>query len=836
MSTVGRAAHRCRAHLLLAALAAGLLASPGRWEWAVVAAAAALVLLALADAAGLALAAAALLIAGSLAGDARLAAIDRGSARLGAAGLDRGVPVPIAGRAHLLEPPRRSRFGWSATIRLADGPLAGVRLYARAPGAAGRPARLRAGAEARVLGLARPPGAPGRRLGSRGPPTAGGGRFDFAAHLRRRGIAGELAATRIDATGRARGGLAGAVDRARGRAERALTRGLRPREAALARGLVLGEDEQIDELVRQDFRDAGLGHLLAVSGQNVMLLCALALPLLALAGLGRRARVAVLLALIAAYVPLAGAGPSLQRAAVMGAAGLVAAVAGRPASRWYALLLAAAATLALNPRVSGDPGWQLSFAAVAGIVALAGGFARALLGALAAGRRARRGRAVRPGRLARALTEGVAITTAATVATVPLLGLHFGAVPLASLPANLAALPAVAPIMWIGMLQAALGQLGAVAGVGAVAGAAARALAAPDALLLRYLAGVAERAAAAGAALPLGLSPAGAVLAYLLLVAAAVLVRRLVARSGPRAVSRLAAWSALPAAARGATGAAAVVAALLAATLSPGARAVLPGRLGSAGPPAAFTVSFLDVGQGDATLVQDGAGASVLFDGGPPEARVYRELRAAGVARLDLVVSTHQSRDHQGGLHEVLARIPTRLLLENGYGTADPDYHRLLAEADARGVRRLPASAGQVLRVGRLTVEVLGPRPRAPGEPAPEEPNPIGVAAIVSCGSFELWLSADAESDAVLPLPLRPVEAMKVSHHGSRDAGLPELLSRLEPEVAAIEVGAGNAYGHPAPSTLAALRARVPHVYATDRDGTVRLTVEGGRMRVSTER
>ncbi|HKP89269.1 MAG TPA: hypothetical protein VJT75_04780, partial [Thermoleophilaceae bacterium] len=272
------------------------------------------------------------------------------------------------------------------------------------------------------------------------------------------------------------------------------------------------------------------------------------------------------------------------------------------------------------------------------------------------------------------------------------------------------------------------------------------------------------------------------------------------------------------------------------ATVSAAATLGWSGFTSPPGPPSRFTVSFLDVGQGDATLVQDGAGSSVLFDGGPPESRVYRQLRAAGVRRLDLMVSTHQSRDHQGGLHEVLARVPTRLLLENGYGTRDPDYHRLLAEADARGVRRVAARAGQVLRVGRLTIQILGPPAREPaqGAPPPDDPNPIGVAAIVSSGSFDLWLSADAESEAILQYPLRPVEAMKVSHHGSADPGLPEVLDRLRPQVAAIEVGRDNPYGHPAPGTLAALARAVSHVYRTDRDGTVRLSAGGGRLRVAT--
>src|SRR5215210_3001158 len=169
--------------------------------------------------------------------------------------------------------------------------------------------------------------------------------------------------------------------------------------------------------------------LLAVSGQHVMLLCLLVL--------------AAALLLVALYVPLAGGGPSIQRAGVMGAAGLVAALAGRPGSRWYALGLAAAVTLALNPRTSGEPGWQLSFAAVVGLLALVPRWREGL-------RRARL-----PGPLA----DAAAVTAAATLATAPLMALHFEQVSLASLPANLLAAPAVAPVMWLGMGSIALAQI-----------------------------------------------------------------------------------------------------------------------------------------------------------------------------------------------------------------------------------------------------------------------------------------------------------------------------------------------------------------------------------------
>ena len=234
------------------------------------------------------------------------------------------------------------------------------------------PARAGPGTEVRFAGFVRPVPKPARDG------------FDVRAWHRRRGIAAEVAVHAIAPTGRRRGGPAGLVDRARERAQEGIAHGLPPPAAALARGMVLGQDELIDEATRDEFRASGLAHVLAVSGQNVMLLAALALPLLAAAGVGHRARLAGTVALIALYVPLAGAGPSLQRAGVMGAASLVALAAARPASRWYALLLAACVTLGVNPRACGDPGWQLSFAAVAGILMLAPPLRRPLAPAAAA--------------------------------------------------------------------------------------------------------------------------------------------------------------------------------------------------------------------------------------------------------------------------------------------------------------------------------------------------------------------------------------------------------------------------------------------------------------------
>ncbi|MBX5469063.1 MAG: ComEC/Rec2 family competence protein [Thermoleophilaceae bacterium] len=732
--------------------------------------------------------AAAAVAVGAGAGAARVAALD--------APLERLHPGRrIDALLELRERPRPGRFGWSAAARILSGTARGAGVLVRSPGRVPRGLASR-GDRAWAAGLLQPlPGGPGGE--------------GYARHLRATGVGAVLAAESLRAAPRGRGPAA-LVDALRRRAERALARGLSPDHAALAAGMVLGEDDRIAPEARDDFRRSGLAHLIAVSGQNVALLGALALPMLSAAGLGLRARSVALLALIGVYVPLAGAGPPLQRAGVMGAAGLLALLAGRAASRWYALALAAAVTLLVDPRAAAEPGWQLSFAAVAGMLALVAPLARAL------------------GALPRPVADGLAATLAASLATAPLIAHHFGTLPAWSLAANLLALPAVAPAMWLGMGQIALAAVAPEGGpAGALAASVETLLGRAAGVPLDWLEQVARWfAAAPGATLAVSLpSPAAVVAAYAAIAGACAAAARCAARLEPWAHAVAAEWRRLPRAERAAARAAACVA----------VAAAVWQATGPAAPPRALTVSFLDVGQGDATLIQDPGGAAVLFDGGPPEARVALKLRRLGVRRLSAVVATHQSRDHHGGLAEVLRSFPVDLFLDNGDGTTDPTFVALEREADRLGVPRVLARAGQRLRAGRLDIRILSPRPRPPGPP-PEDPNVRAVVAVVSEGGFDLMLSADAESPSLLPLRLPRVDAMKVPHHGSADPGLPRLLERLRPKVAAIEVGAGNPYGHPRPSTLAALARRVPHVYRTDRDGTVRLTVRDGRMIVSTAR
>ena len=603
MTDPGRLAGWWR-HAVLAGFAAGLLlsahlAAPGGWAPCAIAGSLALAVVvararhgpsAIAVAAGLIAAGAIAVLAGLGLGSVRIAAIDSG-ALPGAAGQQ------VAIRGSVTAVPRRS-FG-EVRIQL-DAPEGRVIVTAPEP-----VADVDVGDGLEVRGVLRRPD-------------------DFrAGELARAGAAFELAAGRIRPTGATRVGLTGALDRIRGRAETALGDGLDPGQEALARGFVLGQDDRIEPLVREQFRRAGLSHLLAVSGQNVVLLAILAGAALALFGFGLRARLAATLLLVALYVPIAGAGPSIQRAGVMGAAAIAATLTGRAADRAYPPLLAAAVTLLINPRFGGDVGWQLSFAAVAGIMLWAGPL-RDLIG--------ERLPAALPDPARRALADGAAMTLAATVATAPLIAHDFERLSAASIPANLLAMPAIAPVMWIGMLLGLLGQVPGVptAPLGAVEGA-----------LIDYVAAVAAtlgspRWAEVDVALP---GPAATIAVYLACsAAAAVTIAALRRRRRLR----------LPIAAR---------TALAAATLAILLLAIDPGGDRRDPPQGALRVTGLDVGQGDATLLEPPRGDPVLIDGGPPGAAADA-LDRLGVDRLAAVFATHDQLDHTGGLYEVLSTRP----------------------------------------------------------------------------------------------------------------------------------------------------------------------------------
>ncbi len=687
-----------------------------------------------------------------------------GAARMGA------VPTPppallghaVSGTAEVLSATARSPWGgWRATVRM-GGRVGGAQLLLIAP--AGSP---------------EPPAGEGALLMVRGGLRAL--RLN-ESYLRARGVTAAVDADAVVDTGRLRGGPLGLVDAVRRRMQSVLTTGIPPPEGALLLGMVLGDASRLPAADATALRDAGLTHLVAASGANIALLVAFVLALGAAGGLPLRWRLVASLVAIAGYVPLAGGGPSIQRAGVMGVAALAAILAGRPAARWYALLLAAAVTLLLTPGALDDAGWQMSFAAVAAIMAGAGPLRRTLT------------RRRWPGPLA----DAFAVTLTATLASAPLILWHFGRLSPLTVPANLLAVPAAAPVMWLGVAAGFVGEVAA-----GPAHLLAKAAAVPAAFILQ----VGRLTAQAQQVIP-----AGAMIAVAVGLAAALAVLftgRAVDSSRRGARRRVSVAAGV---------AAAALAALIAAAAPP-----------SPPVPDAFQVAFLDVGQGDATLIRHGS-VAVLVDSGPPDGHVVDRLHMLGVRRLAALVITHAQADHDGGAAAVLGAMPVGALIDGRDGVRDVPGVQAAAAAAHRHVRRLIPVAGQQITIGPMVMRILSPVAEDPAAHLGQDPNARAVVALVQDGETRMLLTADAESDVTAALPVGHIDILKVAHHGSVDEGLGAQLGFLRPRVAGIEVGAHNTYGHPAPATMATLHRAVPVVVRTDRDGTVLVTRAASRL------
>jgi len=611
-------------------------------------------------------------------------------------------------------------------------------------------------------------------------PAEGG--FDERAWLARQGIHVVLRAGAWRQVG-ARGGLPGVGDHIRDRVERAVSRGTDGVRRSLVLGVVLGEDEGLPESVRQDFRASGLAHLLAVSGQNVAFIAGGVYGLCWLLRVVRVARELITLATIAAYVLAVGWQPSVVRAGVAGALASLAWLAARPSDRWHFFALGALVLLAWTPAALLEPGFQLSFVAVAAI----------FVGVP----RARERLARRP--LPRPVVEPLAVAVVCGLATAPVVLLHFDRAPVYTVPANVLAFPVLPAVLALGLLAALVDPVapGAAAALAWVAGWAAAWL---------------ELVARLVALLP------GAQVGARAAVAAALLA--------------VLGWPA----ARGLRSRLGVDGRWLAVAVAGGATVVLAGwwwvRPAPAwDQPAGFRMTFLDVGQGDSVLLETPS-ARVLVDEGPPEADVAGQLRRMGVHSLSALVLTHPERDHVGGAAAVVRRLRVGAILDPALTATGPDREEAIAAAGERRVPVRVVRAGSEFRVGGLVLRALWPPDAGVRS---DNPNLNAIVLLASYGETDVLLPADAESEVTARLQLPAVEVLKVAHHGSEDPGLDEELRVLRPRIAVISCGRGNEYGHPRAETLAALaEVRDLAVYRTDEDGRVVVESDGQSLRART--
>ncbi len=623
--------------------------------------------------------------------------------------------------------------------------------------------------------------------------------FDYGAWLTRRGIRATFAASDSGAAV-VLGHEAGPLDRLANVTRRRVRITLRryrpdPDARAVLAALLLADRSRIDDATREAFATTGLMHLLAISGLHVLLvglgLYGLLKPMLHRLGWSWRrveiVRAVVTLALLGLYVLATGAPASAVRALVMAAVLIVGTATERAPNTLNALGVAALVLLLVRPTFLFDVGFQLSFAAVGGIVLLMPVLERTV--------------PIRwtTGAAGRWAVNSTLVSLAATLGTMPVLLWHFGRLPLAGLVLNLAAIPATALTLGSGLLTVAFTPL---AGLASATGAAAQ----------------------LGATTLLWISRTGAewldwsnvgVTVHSLWVVTALVAGLVALALGPRPRHR---WR------------------MIGVTLALAAVAVWqPVFRGEHAP--TLEVLFFDVGQGDAALLRLPSGRHVLVDAGvrdpytdQGERTILPHLAWAGIDRLDAVVVSHPHADHLGGLPAVLRAIPVAHVIHNGhrYGS------RLFAETDsllnAHHVHSRAVTAGDTLLLDpAVHIQVLAPT-HAPGPD--DEANEGSVVLRVTYGDTAFLLTGDAEDAAEDDLVARYGEALrsdvvKVAHHGSRTSSIPDFVERTQAEMAVVSVARRNRYGLPDAPVLDRWREAGADVLQTWETGAVWLRSDG---------
>jgi competence protein ComEC len=572
----------------------------------------------------------------------------------------------------------------------------------------------------------------------------------------------------IAATTRLRAALAGAASVA-----------LTPGPAGLATGLVTGDTRLLPDTDAEAMRDTGLTHLTAVSGSNVALVATGAGMLVAVLGVGARGRRRTIAVSIVLFVVLTRADPSVLRASAMAGVVLLAQSRGRRVAGLQALGAALVVLLLLDPLLARRLGLLLSTAATAGVLVVAPVISRWLW--------ARSGD--RDGRIVTATLELLSVTLGAQLAVLPVLLFIGEDVRIATVPANMVAVPAAA----LASIFAAVAAV-VVSWAPALAGLLLRAAEPPLRLVLAVAHGLRWWGPTVG---PLAMAGV---------------------------LAGVAGWrySVLRSAVRRRLSVGVLVATLAVTTVLGGLTSRARDRNRDA-----FTFTAVDVGQGDAFLLRAGD-AAVLIDAGR-DASAATWLRSAGVDRLDLLVFTHADADHTGGGLAVLQAVDVGAVWQRPRaGEAPATLTAVLDEAAARGVAVHAPARGQHVTVGQLQLRVLAPLSATSNTGLDNEENESSLVLRVDGPGGAVLLTGDTGPAAHAALRQDPalldVDVVTVPHHGSRHVDL-DLVAATTPAVAVVSVGADNGYGHPADDVLDAIADAGVALRRTDREGTVHVRV-----------
>jgi competence protein ComEC len=538
-------------------------------------------------------------------------------------------------------------------------------------------------------------------------------------------------------------------------------------ERGLLPGLVDGDNSRLDPSLQADFRLTGLTHLTAVSGTNVAVILSVALLVCGWLRVGLRWRPPLTGLVLAAFVVLARPSPSVLRAAAMGVIALVALASGSRRQALPALCAAVLALVLFSPDLAAQPGFALSTLATAGLL---------LVAPVWRDRWARR----LPGWLA----EALAVPAAAQLACTPVIAALSGQLGLLAVPANLLAVPAVAPATVFGVVAALVAPWCL---------PLAHAVAWMAWLPTRWLVVVAHTGARQpGAGLTVSRGWTGALLALALLGAGAVVVRSPALRRG-------------------------VAAALVGVLVAASALVLLrPGW-----PPPGWVLVSCDVGQGDGFVVRLSGDSALVIDTGPNPDPIDSCLRRLGVRQVPLLLLTHLHADHVEGVPGLLRGREVGVVEIGPLDEPAVERQRLLGWLRARRILVVRAQIGEVRQADGVRWEVLDATPRHGTD---SDPNNSSVVLRLVTHGVRVLFAGDLEGEAQAQLRERGVDlradVLKVPHHGSAKQD-PAFLDAVRAKVALTPVGAGNPYGHPSAATLQRLERDGARTYRTDRDGDV---------------
>lgn len=247
-------------------------------------------------------------------------------------------------------------------------------------------------------------------------------------------------------------------------------------------------------------------------------------------------------------------------------------------------------------------------------------------------------------------------------------------------------------------------------------------------------------------------------------------------------------------------------------------------------------VHMLDVGQGDAILLQTPAGKNLLIDAGKRGARVHEQLGTLGVRELELVVTSHAHTDHMGGMEDVVRNLPIGLYLDSGLPHTTDSYASLMTALEEERVPHRRAEWGEVIALDDgITVTVLWPG-NSYLRGTRSDLNSNSVVLQVDHGEDCFLFMGDAESPTEVEVSRGGVpqcDVLKVAHHGSDHSTSPAFLRQVDPDIALISSGEGNRYGHPGELTLENLQRQKVEIYRTDFWGQITLSSTGQGIEVS---